>query len=173
MKDLTREEEAMLEQSSRRNLGGNPMHNNQEGYGNFSPHARSYEHNSYDCYEENRLGTRNGYNDTSCKRVPRNKVKNGGNYMIMDEWLHKKRGNVERYYDIYEHYEYSYSNKREEIREDCCDISSPLNSLSSEENSTSIPGLLNYNLWTKSNHGMKAKEEGMEMSLALPMKTHQ
>ncbi|KAI5649866.1 hypothetical protein M9H77_35871 [Catharanthus roseus] len=25
------------------------------GYGNFSPHARSYEHNSYDCYEGNRL----------------------------------------------------------------------------------------------------------------------
>ncbi|KAI5683073.1 hypothetical protein M9H77_04301 [Catharanthus roseus] len=81
VKDLRREEEAILEQSSRRNLGGHPMHNKQWGYGNFSPHARSYEHNSYDYYEGNRLGARNCYNDTSCKRVPRNEVRNKGNYV--------------------------------------------------------------------------------------------
>ncbi|KAI5668262.1 hypothetical protein M9H77_18115 [Catharanthus roseus] len=46
--ELKREEEAILEQSNRRNLGGNPMHDNQWGYGSFSSHARSYEHNPYD-----------------------------------------------------------------------------------------------------------------------------
>ncbi|KAI5653135.1 hypothetical protein M9H77_30322 [Catharanthus roseus] len=68
------------------------------GVGNFSPHARSYEHNSYDCYEGNKLGARNCYNDTSCKRVPRNKVRNEG----MNGRFHKRR-------DDYEGYCYSYN----------------------------------------------------------------
>ncbi|KAI5652886.1 hypothetical protein M9H77_30073 [Catharanthus roseus] len=52
----------------------------QWGYGNFSPLARSYEHNSYDCYEGNRLGTRNGRNDRTYNKVSRNEVRNEGNY---------------------------------------------------------------------------------------------
>ncbi|KAI5682066.1 hypothetical protein M9H77_03294 [Catharanthus roseus] len=32
-----------------------------------------------------RYGTRNGYNDTSCKRVPRNYDRNGGYYLNMDK----------------------------------------------------------------------------------------
>ncbi|KAI5681041.1 hypothetical protein M9H77_02268 [Catharanthus roseus] len=79
VKDLKREEEAFLEQSSRRNLGGHSMHYNQWAYGNFSPYAKYYEHNSYDCFEGNRLGARNVYNDKSYNRVPRNEVRNGGN----------------------------------------------------------------------------------------------
>ncbi|KAI5672803.1 hypothetical protein M9H77_13167 [Catharanthus roseus] len=94
---LKREDEAILEQSSRRNLGGHFMHNNQWGYGNFSPHARSYEHNSYDCYEGNRLGARNYYNDRSYERVLRNEVRNGRNYVKIDERFHKRKGNVEKY----------------------------------------------------------------------------
>ncbi|KAI5681750.1 hypothetical protein M9H77_02978 [Catharanthus roseus] len=82
--DLKREEEAILEQSSRRNLGGHSMHNNQWGYGNFSPYDRSYERNSYDCYGNNALGARNSYNDRSYKSVPRNKVRNEGNYVNID-----------------------------------------------------------------------------------------
>ncbi|KAI5658083.1 hypothetical protein M9H77_26876 [Catharanthus roseus] len=61
------------------------MYNNHWGYGNFSPHDRSYEHNSYDFYEGNILGTRNCYNDKSCKRVPRNYVRNGRNYVNLNE----------------------------------------------------------------------------------------
>ncbi|KAI5649382.1 hypothetical protein M9H77_35387 [Catharanthus roseus] len=101
VKDLRREEEAILEQSSRRNLGGHPMHNNQWGYGNFSPHARSYEHNSYDCYEGNRLGIRNGHNDRTYNRVLRNKVRNEENYVNMDVRFHKRIGDYEGYYDSY------------------------------------------------------------------------
>ncbi|KAI5676929.1 hypothetical protein M9H77_07879 [Catharanthus roseus] len=77
VKDLRREEEAILEQSSRRrNLGGHPMHSNEWAYGN-------------------RLGTRNGYHDTSCKRVPRNDIRNGGNYVNIDEWFHKRKCDYE------------------------------------------------------------------------------
>ncbi|KAI5680782.1 hypothetical protein M9H77_02009 [Catharanthus roseus] len=85
VKDLKREEEAIFEKSSRRDFGEHPMHDNQWGYGNFSPHARSYEHNCYDGYESNRLGDRDCYNGISCKRIPRNDVRNGGNYVNMDE----------------------------------------------------------------------------------------
>lgn len=53
--------------------------------GNFSPHVRSYEHDSYDCYEGTKLGDRNYYNDRSYERAPRNEVRNGGNYVKMDE----------------------------------------------------------------------------------------
>ncbi|KAI5676624.1 hypothetical protein M9H77_07574 [Catharanthus roseus] len=67
--DLKREEEAILEQSSRRNIGVHPMHNDQWAYGNFSPFVRSYEYNFNDCY----------------KKVPRNEVRNGGNYVKLDE----------------------------------------------------------------------------------------
>ncbi|KAI5663397.1 hypothetical protein M9H77_22720 [Catharanthus roseus] len=91
VKDLRREEEAIFEQSNRRNLGRHLMHNNQWEYGNFSSHARSYGHNFYDCYEGNRLGTRNGYYDTSCKRVLRIDVRNGGNYVNIDDRFHKRK----------------------------------------------------------------------------------
>ncbi|KAI5676631.1 hypothetical protein M9H77_07581 [Catharanthus roseus] len=77
------------------------MHDNQWGYGNFSPHARSYVNNFYDCYEGIRFGTRNDFNDTFCKRVPRNDVRNGGNYVNMDERLHKRKGDYEGYFDSY------------------------------------------------------------------------
>ncbi|KAI5681908.1 hypothetical protein M9H77_03136 [Catharanthus roseus] len=56
--DIKREEEDILE-ISRRNLGGHSMHNNQWAYGTFSPYARTSDHNSYKCYEGNRLGARN------------------------------------------------------------------------------------------------------------------
>ncbi|KAI5664018.1 hypothetical protein M9H77_23341 [Catharanthus roseus] len=69
VRDLKREEEAILEQSSRRNLGGHSMHNfyhggcngdnaysgNNHRNGNFTP-KRYIGHNSYDYYEVNRLG---------------------------------------------------------------------------------------------------------------------
>ncbi|KAI5652961.1 hypothetical protein M9H77_30148 [Catharanthus roseus] len=95
VKDLKREEEANYEQSSGRDLGGHSAHDNQWRYGNFSPPARSYEHNFYDCYEGNRFRTRNYYNDTSCKRVSRNDVRNGGNYVNIDERFHKRKGEYE------------------------------------------------------------------------------
>ncbi|KAI5667464.1 hypothetical protein M9H77_17317 [Catharanthus roseus] len=84
VKDLNREEEANYEQSNRRHIVGHPMHDNQWGYGNFSPHTRSYEPNYYDCYESNKLGARDCYNEISCRGVPRNDVGNGGNYVKMD-----------------------------------------------------------------------------------------
>ncbi|KAI5668773.1 hypothetical protein M9H77_18626 [Catharanthus roseus] len=59
---------------------------------NFSRHARSYEHNSYDCYEGSRLGARNYYNNRSYERVPRNEVINEGNYVNIDGRLHKREG---------------------------------------------------------------------------------
>ncbi|KAI5681990.1 hypothetical protein M9H77_03218 [Catharanthus roseus] len=37
------------------------------------------------------LGIRNGYYDISCKRVPRNDVRNGGNYVTMEERFHKRK----------------------------------------------------------------------------------
>ncbi|KAI5664199.1 hypothetical protein M9H77_23522 [Catharanthus roseus] len=80
-------------------------------YGNFSPHAITFEHNSYYCHEGNRLEARNSYNYTSCKRVPRNEIKNGENYVKMDERFHKRRGDIERYHDSYDHYEHSYGSK--------------------------------------------------------------
>ncbi|KAI5666992.1 hypothetical protein M9H77_16845 [Catharanthus roseus] len=98
--DFKREEETNYEQSSGRYLGGQ-MHDNQWGYGNFSPHARSYDHNFYDCYEANRFGTRNDYNDTSCKRIPRNDARNGGNYVNMYKRFHKRQGDYDGYYEIY------------------------------------------------------------------------
>ncbi|KAI5649746.1 hypothetical protein M9H77_35751 [Catharanthus roseus] len=84
------------------------MHNNQWAYGNFSPHVRSYDHNSYGCYEGDRLRSRNYYNDRSYERAPRNEVRNGGNNVKIDERVHKRRGDVERYHDSYDHYENSY-----------------------------------------------------------------
>ncbi|KAI5668388.1 hypothetical protein M9H77_18241 [Catharanthus roseus] len=77
------------------------MHDNQREYDNFSSHARSYEHNFYDCYEGNRFGTRNDYNDTSYKRVPRNDVRNGGTYVNMDERFHKRKCDYEGYHESY------------------------------------------------------------------------
>ncbi|KAI5650223.1 hypothetical protein M9H77_36228 [Catharanthus roseus] len=80
VKDLKREEEAIFEQSSRRDFGGHPI---------------SYEHNSYDCYEGNRFGTRND-------------VRNGGNYVNMDEIFHKRKGDNEGYYDSYNYGGHNY-----------------------------------------------------------------
>ncbi|KAI5653021.1 hypothetical protein M9H77_30208 [Catharanthus roseus] len=91
VKDLKGEEEAIFEQSSRRDFGGYPMQDNQWGYGKFSSYARSYAHNFYDCYEGNIFGIRNDYNDTSCKRVPRNDARNGGNYVNIDERFYKNK----------------------------------------------------------------------------------
>ncbi|KAI5682758.1 hypothetical protein M9H77_03986 [Catharanthus roseus] len=108
VKDLKREKETILEQSSKRNLGRHRMHDNQWGYGNFSAHARSYEHNSYNCYESNRLGARDCYNDKSCKGVSRNIVRNGGNYVNIDERFHKRRDDYEGYYDSYNYGGYTY-----------------------------------------------------------------
>ncbi|KAI5663807.1 hypothetical protein M9H77_23130 [Catharanthus roseus] len=65
-----------MEHRDQRNIGCHVTSHTQWGYGIFSPHTRTFEHNSYDCYEGNRLGARNGYNDISCKRFPRNEVKN-------------------------------------------------------------------------------------------------
>ncbi|KAI5672688.1 hypothetical protein M9H77_13052 [Catharanthus roseus] len=78
-------------------------------YDNFSLYARSYEHNSYDYYEGNRV--RNYYNDRSYERAPRNEVGNGGNYVRMDERIQKRKGDVERYYDSYDHYVYNYGSE--------------------------------------------------------------
>ncbi|KAI5663924.1 hypothetical protein M9H77_23247 [Catharanthus roseus] len=74
----------------------------QWGYGNFSPYTKTLEHNSYDCYEDNRFGTRNGHNDRSYNRVSRNEVSKGGNYVKLDERFHKRREDVERYHDRYD-----------------------------------------------------------------------
>ncbi|KAI5682001.1 hypothetical protein M9H77_03229 [Catharanthus roseus] len=46
--------------------------------------------------------------DISCKIVPRNEVKNGGNCVKMDEMFHKRRGDVKRFHDSYDHYEHSW-----------------------------------------------------------------
>ncbi|KAI5681816.1 hypothetical protein M9H77_03044 [Catharanthus roseus] len=75
------------------------MHNNQWTYDNFSLYAISFEHNSYDCYEGNRLG--NYYKDRSYERAPRNEIRNGGNYVKMDDRFHKRRNDYERYCDSY------------------------------------------------------------------------
>ncbi|KAI5662307.1 hypothetical protein M9H77_21630 [Catharanthus roseus] len=78
-----------------------------KGYGNFSPYTRTYEHNYYDCYKGNRFGTKNGYNDRSYKRVPRNEIRNEGNYVTMDGRFYKRRGDYEKYYDNYYYRGYS------------------------------------------------------------------
>ncbi|KAI5682113.1 hypothetical protein M9H77_03341 [Catharanthus roseus] len=89
--DLKREEEINYEQTSGRVFGGLSINDSQWGYGNFSPHTRSYEYTFYDCYEDNRLRTRNGYNGTSCKRVSRNDARNSGNYVNMDGMFLKEK----------------------------------------------------------------------------------
>ncbi|KAI5668808.1 hypothetical protein M9H77_18661 [Catharanthus roseus] len=75
----------------RNNMEEHITSHSQWGYGNFFPYARSYKHNSYDCCEGNRLGARNGYNDRPYKRVPRNEIRNEGNYVHMDGRFHKRR----------------------------------------------------------------------------------
>ncbi|KAI5653874.1 hypothetical protein M9H77_31061 [Catharanthus roseus] len=84
------------------------MHDNQWGYGNFSSHARSYEHNSYACYKSNRIKARDCYNDISYKAVRRHDVRNRGNYVNIDERIHKRRDDYEGYYDSYNHGGYNY-----------------------------------------------------------------
>ncbi|KAI5682379.1 hypothetical protein M9H77_03607 [Catharanthus roseus] len=58
-----------MEHGGQSNIGGHITSHTQWGYGNFSPYVRTFEYNSYDCYEDNTFGTRNGYNDRSYKRV--------------------------------------------------------------------------------------------------------
>ncbi|KAI5667366.1 hypothetical protein M9H77_17219 [Catharanthus roseus] len=70
--------------------------------------SRSYEHNSYDCYKSNRLGGRDCYNEISCKGVPRNEVRNGGNYVNVDERFHKRRDDCEGYNENYNYGGYNY-----------------------------------------------------------------
>ncbi|KAI5683012.1 hypothetical protein M9H77_04240 [Catharanthus roseus] len=81
------------------------MRNNQWGYGNFSPHSRTYENKSYDFYESN--GARDCYNDISCKGVPRNEVRNGINYLNTDRRFHKRIDDYEGYYDSYNYRGYN------------------------------------------------------------------
>ncbi|KAI5683694.1 hypothetical protein M9H77_04922 [Catharanthus roseus] len=90
VKDLKREEEASFEQSSRRDFGEHPMHDNQWGYSNFSPRARSY-----DCNEGNIFGTRND-------------VRDGGNFVNMDERFHQRKGDFEGCYASYNYRGYNY-----------------------------------------------------------------
>ncbi|KAI5672206.1 hypothetical protein M9H77_12570 [Catharanthus roseus] len=107
VKHLKREEEVICEQNSIRDFGGPPMHDNQWGYGSFSSHASSYEHNFYDFYEGNIFGTRSDYNDISCERVPRNNDGKGRNYVNMDERFHKRKGDYGKYYDSYNYEGYN------------------------------------------------------------------
>ncbi|KAI5673660.1 hypothetical protein M9H77_14024 [Catharanthus roseus] len=100
-----------MEHRDQSNIGGHVTSHTQWGYGNFSLHSRTVEHNSYDCYEGYRIGSKNGYNGTFCKRVPRNEVKNGENYVKIDESSHKRKGDAERYHDSYDHYDHSYGSK--------------------------------------------------------------
>ncbi|KAI5653419.1 hypothetical protein M9H77_30606 [Catharanthus roseus] len=67
-----------------------------------SPQFRSYEHNLYDCYESKKLGARDSYNDISCKLVPRNDVRNGGNYVNMDESMGVKVESLLYFYCVRE-----------------------------------------------------------------------
>ncbi|KAI5664542.1 hypothetical protein M9H77_23865 [Catharanthus roseus] len=66
-------------------------------------------HNSYDCYESNRVRARDCYYDISCKGVPRNDIRNGGNYVNKDERFHKRRDNFGEYYDSYYYGGYNYA----------------------------------------------------------------
>ncbi|KAI5667948.1 hypothetical protein M9H77_17801 [Catharanthus roseus] len=63
--------------------------------------------------------------------------------------------------------ESSMGDKREEMRESCCDISSPLHSLSTEETQPQFFNVLTTTYGTKPNHRMKAKDEGMEKELSV------
>ncbi|KAI5672060.1 hypothetical protein M9H77_12424 [Catharanthus roseus] len=56
-----------MEHRDQSNIGGHVTSHTQWGYGNFSPHARTFEHNSYNCYVGNRLVVRNGYNNIFAK----------------------------------------------------------------------------------------------------------
>ncbi|KAI5680889.1 hypothetical protein M9H77_02116 [Catharanthus roseus] len=48
----------------------------QDGIGNFSPCARSFEHTSYKCYEGNRIEAENGIAYRTFERVPRKETRN-------------------------------------------------------------------------------------------------
>ncbi|KAI5664559.1 hypothetical protein M9H77_23882 [Catharanthus roseus] len=109
VKHLRREEEAILEQSNRRNLGGYPMRNNQWDMVTFLL-MLDLKHKSYDCYESNKVRARDCYYDISCKGVPRNDVINGGgNYVNKDERFHKRRDDFGEYYDSYCYGGYNYA----------------------------------------------------------------
>ncbi|KAI5653971.1 hypothetical protein M9H77_31158 [Catharanthus roseus] len=56
-----------MEHRNQSNIGGHVTSHTQWGYCDFSPHVRTFEHNSYDRYEGNILVAKNGYNDTSYK----------------------------------------------------------------------------------------------------------
>ncbi|KAI5662628.1 hypothetical protein M9H77_21951 [Catharanthus roseus] len=57
--------------------------------------------------------------------------------------------------------------KREEMKERCCDISLPLNLLSMRRIQSQFLNFLTTTCGTKPNHGMKAKEEGMGKELSI------
>ncbi|KAI5676034.1 hypothetical protein M9H77_06984 [Catharanthus roseus] len=82
VKDLEREEEAICEQSSRRDFGGHPMHDKQRGY-------------AIDLELEIVIMI------YLVKIVPRNDARNGGNDVNMEESFHKRRFDYGEYYDNY------------------------------------------------------------------------
>ncbi|KAI5657043.1 hypothetical protein M9H77_25836 [Catharanthus roseus] len=65
----------------------------QDGVGNFSPCARSFEHTSYKCYEGNRIEAENGIAYRPFERVPRKETRNEKDYVNMGERFHT-RGNI-------------------------------------------------------------------------------
>ncbi|KAI5681838.1 hypothetical protein M9H77_03066 [Catharanthus roseus] len=69
----------------------------QDGVGNFSPCARSFEHASYNRYEENRIAAGNCIAYRPFERVPRKETRNEKNYVKceMDERFNT-RGNISR-----------------------------------------------------------------------------
>ncbi|KAI5671335.1 hypothetical protein M9H77_11699 [Catharanthus roseus] len=135
------------------------MHNNQWGYGNFSPHARSYEHNSYDYYEGSRLGARNCYHDTPRKRVPRNEIRNERNYV--NGRFHKRRDDYEVWEQKMESLFYSHCVREEEK------FQLVLKSLSYEkENEISTNQDLELNVNHEGQRQGQAKEKFMKSSMS-------
>ncbi|KAI5681060.1 hypothetical protein M9H77_02287 [Catharanthus roseus] len=66
----------------------------QDGVGNFSPCARSLEHTSYNCSEENIIKAENGITYRPFETVPRKETINEKDYVNMDERFYT-RGNEE------------------------------------------------------------------------------
>ncbi|KAI5658117.1 hypothetical protein M9H77_26910 [Catharanthus roseus] len=65
----------------------------QDGVGNFSPCARSFEDASYKYYEGNRIEAENGIAYRPSERVPRKETRNEKDYVNIDERFHTK-GNI-------------------------------------------------------------------------------
>ncbi|KAI5667863.1 hypothetical protein M9H77_17716 [Catharanthus roseus] len=64
----------------------------QDGVGNFSPRARSFDHTSYNLYEENRIEVEKGIAYRPFERVPRKETRNEKDYVNMDERRRKGVG---------------------------------------------------------------------------------